>query len=80
MALSDYTTALTDFLASPSEATKAAVLAYRAGLPDMVTADGVTTTLPNLSTLTTSLDSVVAGVSRSADTRRIIQARVGYGR
>jgi hypothetical protein len=68
-----YHAAMDAFLASPSESTKAAVVAIRAGLPDLVVSEGVTTQLPNGSTLVAMLDSIIAGKRASASRRRIIK-------
>lgn len=77
--LDDYHTALDAFLASPSESTKAAVLVARAKLPDAVSGEGATTTLPNGSTLEAMLDSVLQGAIRSGDRRRLIRTGLSHG-
>lgn len=75
MAFSDYTAALTAFASSPSESTKLTVLTERAKLPDQVQGDGGLITLPNLSTLTATLDGAIAGAQRG-NRRRLI--RTGF--
>lgn len=68
-----YHAALNAFLASPTDALKAEVIAIRAGLPDLVISEGVTTQLPNGSTLVAMLDSILAGARSSASRRRLIK-------
>lgn len=77
--LADYHTALSAFVASPSQGTKAAVLAARAALPDMVSGDGGSATLPNLSTLDTTLTATLAALAPSTDRRRLIQVGLSHG-
>jgi hypothetical protein len=78
--LAEYHTALSAFAASPSEGTKAAVLAARAALPDQVSGDGGSASLPNLSTLETTLSATLAGMAKaSAGRRRFIQTGLSHG-
>ena len=65
-------------MASPSEDTKRTVLGERAKLPDNAAGDGVSTTLPNISTLETMLSTLVAAAQRG-DRRRFIKTQVSYG-
>lgn len=68
--LADYHTALDAFMASPSETTKRSVLGERAKLPDGASGDGVSVSLPNISTLDTMLSGLIAGAAKSSATSR----------
>lgn len=75
--LAEYHTALSNFTASPTETTKAAVLTARAALPDSVSGDGVTTTLPSLDALASTLSATLTGLgvaSSFVTPRRFLRA------
>ncbi len=80
MALADYLSSLTAFAASPSETTKAAVLAQRAALPDSVQVDGVAVAMMNGATLETMLSSAVAATKLAAKRgNRLVGTRTNFG-
>lgn len=75
--LDDYHDALDAFMAGPTESTKRGVLTARAKLPDAISGDGVTTQLPNGSTLEGMLDGMLNG-ARRANPRRLIDVGVRH--
>lgn len=77
--LNAYHSALDTFKASPSETTKVGVLTERAKLPDVASGDGGSVGLPNIQTLTTMLDGLIAAASARGDQKRVIQARTSFG-
>lgn len=76
--LDDYHTALDAFHATPSETTLRSVLVERAKLPDAVSGDGVSASLPNGSTLESMLRAALNATTRT-DNRRFIRTGVSHG-
>lgn len=78
--LDEYHTALSAFAAAPSETTKADVIAARAALPDQVSGDGASASLPSLATLETTLAATLSGLARtSGGGRRLIRTELSHG-